>query len=72
MKTHPEHTWGHTLPFGEEYYQNAVKLLQNIRDDAGIMAEVATKAADAIRVGNTVYAKHNDGTHANIRVGERS
>ena len=61
MNIHPEHTWGHTLPFGEEYYQNAVKLLREIRDDAAIMAEVATRAADAIRAGNTVYANITTG-----------
>ena len=61
MQTHPEHTWGHTLPFGEEYYQNAVKLLREIRDDAGIMAEVAAKATDAIRAGNKVYANITTG-----------
>ncbi len=61
MQIHPEHTWGHTLPFGEEYYQNAVKLLRSIRDDAAIMAEVAAKAADAIRAGNTVYANITTG-----------
>ena len=61
MNIHPEHTWGHTIPFGEEYYQNAVKLLQNIRGDATIMAEVAAKAADAIRAGNKVYANITTG-----------
>ena len=61
MKIDPEHTWGHTIPFGEEYYQNAVKLLRNIRDDATIMAEVAAKAADAIRAGNKVYANITTG-----------
>lgn len=61
MHTHPEHTWGHTIPFGEEYYQNAVKLLRAIRDDAAIMAEVAARAADAIRAGNTVYANITTG-----------
>ena len=61
MNIHPEHTWGHTLPFGEEYYQNAVKLLREICDDAAIMAEVATKAADAIRAGNAVYANITTG-----------
>ncbi len=61
MHTHPEHTWGHTIPFGEEYYQNAVKLLQEIRDDAAIMAEVAAQATDAIRAGNKVYANITTG-----------
>ena len=61
MNTHPEHTWGHTIPFGEEYYQNAVKLLRDIREDAAIMAEVAAKAADAIRAGNKVYANITTG-----------
>jgi uncharacterized phosphosugar-binding protein len=61
MNTHPEHTWGHTIPFGEEYYQNAVKLLRDIREDAAIMAEIAAKAADAIRAGNKVYANITTG-----------
>ena len=61
MNTHPEHTWGHTIPFGEEYYQNAIKLLRDIRKDAAIMAEVATKAADAIRAGHKVYANITTG-----------
>ena len=61
MEIHPEHTWGHTIPFGEEYYQSAVKLLRAIRDDAAIMAAVAAKAADAIRAGNKVYANITTG-----------
>lgn len=56
MKLHPEHTWGHTIAFGEEYYREAVRMLSAIRGDAGIMAEVAAKATEAIRSGHTVYA----------------
>ena len=61
MKHDPEHTWGHTIAFGEEYYQNAVKLLSAIRDDASILAEVAAKAVEAIRSGHTVYANVTTG-----------
>lgn len=61
MDIHPEHNWGHTIPFGEEYYQNAVKLLQDIRTDVQIVAEVSAKATDAIRAGNKVYANVTTG-----------
>lgn len=56
MPNDPEHTWGHTLAFGEEYFQNAVKLITAIRDDAPIIAEVSTKAVEALRAGHDVYA----------------
>ena len=56
MNHNPEHTWGHTIAFGEEYYQNAVKMLQSIRADAAVMAEVASRAAAAISAGHRVYA----------------
>ena len=56
MNHHPEHTWGHTIAFGEEYYQNAVKMLREIHADAAIIAEVAARAVDALRAGHKVYA----------------
>jgi uncharacterized phosphosugar-binding protein len=55
MEHHPEHTWGHTLPFGEEYYQEATKLLRKTHDDAEIIAAVAQKAAESLRAGGKVY-----------------
>jgi uncharacterized phosphosugar-binding protein len=55
MEHHPEHTWGHTLPFGEEYYQEATKLLRKVYDDAALFAGVAQKAAEALRAGAKVY-----------------
>ena len=56
MRIHPEHTWGHTIAFGEEYYQNAAKLLRDIREDADVIAEVSDVAVEALRQGNKVYA----------------
>jgi hypothetical protein len=55
MEHHPEHTWGHTLPFGEEYYQEATKLLRKVYDDAALFAGVAQKAAESLRAGAKVY-----------------
>lgn len=55
MKNDPEHTWGHTLPFGEEYYQEATKLLRQVYADAEIIAGIAHKATEAIRNGGKVY-----------------
>lgn len=55
MEHHPEHTWGHTLPFGEEYYQKTTDLLRKIHGDAEIIAGVAQKAAEALRNGGKVY-----------------
>ena len=61
MPGHPEHSWGHTLAFGEEYFRNAVKLLSAIRDDTPILTEVSTKAVEAIRAGHNVYANVTTG-----------
>ena len=55
MEHHPEHTWGHTLQFGEEYYQKATSLLRKTHDDAEMIAGVAQKAAAALRSGGKVY-----------------
>ena len=41
MAHQAEHTWGHTIAFGEEYYQNALKMLREIRAAAHIIAAVA-------------------------------
>ena len=38
MENLPEHTWGHTCSFGEEYYQEATRLLRKNHDDAEIIA----------------------------------
>ena len=55
MSSDPEHTWGHTIAFGEEYYQNAVAMLREICDEAAIV-EVASRAATALGTGHRVYA----------------
>lgn len=57
----PEHTWGHTVPFGEAYYREARTLLSALRDDASILAEIAGVATDALRTGHTVYANVTTG-----------
>jgi uncharacterized phosphosugar-binding protein len=57
----PEHTWGHTIPFGEEYYRNASKLIKAIREDIPILTEVAGETTAAVRRGNTVYANISTG-----------
>ena len=56
MRKDPEHTWGHTIAFGEEYYRNAVKLLREVRGEAQNITEVSQIATDALRAGNRVYA----------------
>ena len=56
MHIHPEHTWGHTIAFGEEYYRNATKLLRDIRREADAIAEASDVAAEALQRGNKVYA----------------
>jgi len=56
MHTNPEHTWGHTIAFGEEYYRNAAKLLRDVRGEAEAIAEVSDVAVEALRRGNKVYA----------------
>ena len=53
--SNPEHTWGHTLPFGEEYYQNAVKILRALHNDAPIIAAVAARCSAALSSGHKVY-----------------
>ena len=61
MPNHPEHTWGHTIAFGEAYHRNAVKLISAIRDDMSIIAEVSAKAVEALRAGHDVYANVTTG-----------
>lgn len=61
MTHHPEHTWGHTAPFGLEYYRVATDLLRRIRDDASIIAEVSARATETIRSGHTVYMNVSTG-----------
>ena len=55
MDLHPDHTWGHALPFGEEYYQQVTTLLRAVHADAGLFAQVADRAAEALRTGHKVY-----------------
>ncbi|MBM3265063.1 MAG: hypothetical protein FJY97_16795 [candidate division Zixibacteria bacterium] len=61
MGHHPEHTWGHTAPFGIEYYRVATGLLRQIGDDATLIAEVAAKTVETIRAGRTVYMNVSTG-----------
>ena len=56
MNRHPEHTWGHTIDFGEEYYQNSVEMLRHNHADAAAYAAVAARAVEALRAGHKVYA----------------
>lgn len=61
MSCHPEHTWGHTLAFGELYYRRAVQMLQDVHHESDAIAEVACVAAQAIRDGHKVYANLTTG-----------
>ena len=56
-----EHTWGHTIAFGEEYYQNGVKMLRALRKDAALIAEFAARCTEALRQGHKVYANATSG-----------
>ena len=55
MPTNSEHTWGHTIPFGEAYYRKALDTLRQLREDSATTTEVARKVVETIRAGNTVY-----------------
>ena len=55
MSHNPEHTWGHTEAFGQEYYQKARETLLELRSDADVIADVAGKVVETMRTGNTVY-----------------
>ena len=55
MRRDLEHTWGHTLPFAEEYYQQAIRLFRKVHDDADKVSAVAEKAAAALQAGCKVY-----------------
>ena len=57
----PAHTWGHNLAFSEEYYREAHRLLTETLDDVPRLTEVAVRAVDTIRAGNTVYANVTTG-----------
>jgi uncharacterized phosphosugar-binding protein len=55
MERDPEHTWGHTLSFSEEYYRETTGRLRKLHADAEIFAGVAHKAAESLRAGGKVY-----------------
>lgn len=55
MSTNPEHTWGHTIPFGEAYYRKALDTLSQLREDSETITEIAQKVVETMRAGNTVY-----------------
>ena len=61
MPSQPEHTWGHTLAFGELYYRRAVQMLQDVHHESDAIAGVASVAAQAIRDGHKVYANLTTG-----------
>ena len=55
MAHDPEHTWGHTLPFSEAYYQEATRRLRKLHADAEKFAGIAHKGAESLRAGGKVY-----------------
>jgi uncharacterized phosphosugar-binding protein len=57
----PEHTWGHTIAFGEAYYRAAIRLLKAVHADADAIAGVSSVAAAALRAGHKVYANLTTG-----------
>ncbi len=66
----PEHTFGHTIAFGEEYYQKAVEILRAVGDDT-VLAEVATRAVEALRQGHKVYANISIGHMPSFELDDR-
>ncbi len=55
MSSVPEHTWGHTIPFGQEYYRKAKDTLLEIRADIGMIRVISSRAVKTIQAGNKVY-----------------
>lgn len=61
MRHDPEHTWGHTIAFGDQYHRRACELLQGTLDEAPTWTAVADRAVRTIRAGRTVHANVTTG-----------
>ena len=61
MRHDPEHTWGHTIAFCDQYFQRACALLRTTLDEVPTWTAVADRAVRTIRAGSTVYANVTTG-----------
>jgi uncharacterized phosphosugar-binding protein len=57
----PEHTWGHTIAFCDQYFQRACALLRTTLDEVPTWTAVADRAVRTIRAGSTVHANITTG-----------
>ena len=61
MSHNPEHTWGHTIAFCDQYFQRACELLRITLDEVPTWTAVADRAVRTIRAGSTVHANITTG-----------
>jgi len=54
----PEHTWGHTIPFGEQYFREMLRILENIKaTEMPLTGTLADRMASTLHAGGSVWMK---------------
>ena len=58
----PEHTWGHTIPFGDEYFENVLPPLESIlRTELPVIDDLSSRMASVIKNGGNVWYQAKQG-----------
>lgn len=64
-------TWGHTIPFGDEYHERMTEIVSNIRaNEMALIAELTNRMATALRNGHNVWMQAQAGHMGYIEFNE--
>ncbi len=59
---HQPNTWGHTIPFGEQYHRNMTGILDGIRTtEMDLIADITDRMAAALKKGGNVWMQAQAG-----------
>ena len=58
----PEHTWGHTVDFGEQYHTRMMSIMESIRrTEMGLIGDLSSRMADTLKKGGNVWMQAQAG-----------
>ena len=56
FKKNSEHTWGHTIPFGDQYHQRMTGIIEKIVATEMVkIGDISTRMADTLKAGGNVW-----------------
>ena len=68
----PKHNWGHTIDFGDQYYQNMTHIMESIRrNEMYLIGDLTSRMAEAVKKGGNGWMQAQAGHMGYIEFDEK-